>query len=255
MTIHRGRGFFTNPLIPFTVALILLAPAPVASQGSGRIWGLVETTTGQFYEGFIRWDGNEGSWVDLLNGTKDLPDDAFRVWNDSDGTAELIPDRVIEIEGVRITFPDSPTDFVNSADSGVRLGHIERLVASADEGADVFLRSGQITRLTAGGATDLGVDLRDIIVEEPGKPPVELEWEDFKVVFFREAPAGAQPLGQRLHGTVEDRSGNRYTGFVVWDTYEILTNDTLTGETSDGSRRGIPFGRVAAIEPTEGGRK
>ncbi len=252
MTIHRGRRSFTGPLILYVVPLILLTPAPASSQGSDRIWGRVETLSGEVHEGFIRWDRNEGSWVDLLNGTKDLPDLSYKVWNESADSAEVVPDRVIELEGVRITFPDTPTDQVVSADSGIRFGHIDRLIASGDQGAELFLRSGETTRLSE-GSTDLGTDLREIKVETPGERAVEIGWEDLKLIEFREAPASAVPPGRRLHGTVADRSGNAYTGYLAWDTDKIFSTDTLAGEDSDRRDREISFDRIATIRPNDRG--
>jgi len=236
----------------FLSAILVLAPESSEAQGVDRIWGRVETLSGEVHEGFIRWDRNEGSWVDLLNGTKDLPDLSYKVWNESADSAEVVPDRVIELGGVRISFPDTPTDQVVSADSGIRFGHIERLIASGDQGADLFLRSGEITRLSE-GSTDLGTDLREIWVEKPGEAVVQLDWADLKLVEFREAPSGVQPLGRRLHGTIEDQSGNQYTGYLAWDTDEILTTDTLTGTDSNGRDQEIPFHRVAMVQPNDRG--
>ena len=88
MTIPWGNHSLNGPLIFFSVILTLLAPGPVDGQGPDRIWGRVETITGEIHEGFIRWDRNEGSWVDLLNGTKDLPDLSYRVWNEAADSAE-----------------------------------------------------------------------------------------------------------------------------------------------------------------------
>jgi len=49
------------------------APEPVVVQvvsGSNRLFGTVTTIRGDRYEGFIRWDRNEGSWADLLEANK-----------------------------------------------------------------------------------------------------------------------------------------------------------------------------------------
>ncbi len=78
---------------------------------------------------------------------------------------------------------------------------------------------------------------------------MELRWRDIYEIDFGPAPANARPEGTRLYGTVEDRFGNRYTGYISWDLDEILTTDILDGE-EDGRDREIPFERIAAIEPT-----
>jgi hypothetical protein len=231
------------------VIFLFLTPESSRGQETGRIWGLVETMGGQSFEGFVRWDRNEGSWADLLNGTKDLGDETYLVWNDSEGKAEVVPDRIIEIGGVRISFPDGPGDNVTSAESGVRFGHIERMVEWEGVGAELFLRSGEIARLQ-GDATDLGPGLRDILVEVPGEDPVRIGWEDFKVVTFRQPPPDVRPSGRRLHGTVEDDSGHRYTGYLAWGTNQILNTDSIVGEESGGRRREISFAQVETVQPS-----
>jgi hypothetical protein len=255
MAFFRGnRSLAGSSLLLASALLLLLVPEPSQAQGVDRIWGRVETLSGEVYEGFIRWDRNEGSWVDLLNGTKDLSDPPYKVWNEATDSAEVIPDRIIELNGVRISFPDRPSGQVSSADSGIRFGHIERLVASGDDGADLILKSGEIIRLE-GGSTDLGIDLREILVDRPGEGPWELQWRDLKLVDFGKAPPGARPAGERLHGTVEDRSGNQYTGYLAWDMEGILTTDILPGDDRAGRRREIPFRRITAIQPTEAGAR
>ena len=49
-------------------------PEPVVQivtplSGSNRIYGTVTTVYGSQFTGYIRWDRNEGSWVDLLDAT------------------------------------------------------------------------------------------------------------------------------------------------------------------------------------------
>jgi hypothetical protein len=51
------------------------APEPVVvverlDSGSNRLYGTVVTVRGREYEGYIRWDRNEGSWADLLDANK-----------------------------------------------------------------------------------------------------------------------------------------------------------------------------------------
>jgi hypothetical protein len=63
------------------------------------------------------------------------------------------------------------------------------------------------------------------------------------VVEFMPSPAGLEPTAARLFGTLEDRFGNQYTGWVSWDLDEILTTDILNGEDRRGRRREIPSPR------------
>ena len=49
-----------------------LVPEPVAplALGNNRLYGTVVTRHGERFEGYIRWDRNEGSWADLLDASK-----------------------------------------------------------------------------------------------------------------------------------------------------------------------------------------
>jgi len=219
-------------------------PTPEAlTQEVDRIWGRVETQAGRVYEGYIRWDRNEGSWVDLLSGSKESSREVEELWKElggDDGRQE----RVIEFLDIRISWDDH--DFPGTVDSGVRFGHVRRLVVLDDQTAELELKSGECIRLE-GGSTDLGDDMRELLVEDPEEGTVRLEWRDLDEIRFGPAPAAASPHGTRLHGTVEDRWGNRYTGYISWDLDEILTTDILDGE-ERGRDREIPFERIAGIE-------
>jgi hypothetical protein len=74
---------------------------------------------------------------------------------------------------------------------------------------------------------------------------VELDWTDLERVEFMEAPADAAPLAQRLYGTLRTQEGREFTGFIAWDSDEILTTDVLDGEVR-GRDREIPFANIAA---------
>lgn len=78
---------------------------------------------------------------------------------------------------------------------------------------------------------------------------MSLGWEDLAEVTFARAPDGAVPRGSRLHGTVEDRWGSRYTGFIAWNNNQALTSDTLRARDADGQARDIPLEGVASVQP------
>jgi hypothetical protein len=255
MIVRRARARGKRGLSPshFTIlapVLLLLAsflPTPfpaVHAQETDRIWGRVETAAGRVYEGFIRWDRNEGSWVDLLDGSKEMSGEAEELWKALSDRDERRGDRVIELFGVRISWDDR--DFPGSADSGIRFGHIQRLKVLDDDRVELVLKSGGWVKLE-GGSTDLGHELRELLVEDPNEGMVALEWHDLDEIRFGPAPATPKPTGTRLYGTVQDRWGDRYTGYISWDLDEILTTDTLDGE-ENGRDREIPFGRIHAIE-------
>jgi hypothetical protein len=225
----------------------------LVSEAAGRIWGRVETVSGRVFEGFIRWDRNEGSWVDVLDGSKDLVPDGYLAWNDRTASPEPIPERVVEYGGYRISFPDHLSNFPSTAESGIRFGHIRRLEVRDDRGATLELKSGEMLELSGGG-TDLGRGVREILVEELGGREVQVGWSDLRAVEFGAAPSGAVPSGNRLHGTVRDRSGHEYTGFVAWNADKILDTERLEGR-EGAQRREIPLGRVAAVERTDAGAR
>jgi len=225
----------------------------VVSEGAGRIWGRVETVSGRTHEGFIRWDRNEGSWADVLDGRKDLILEEYLVWNDGAASPEPVPERVVEYGGYRISFPDHLSSFPSTAQSGIRFGHVRRLQVRDERGATLELKSGMTLDLSGGG-TDLGRRVREILVEEPGGRVVELGWGDLVAMEFAAAPPGASPSGRRLHGTVRDRFGREYTGFVAWNADKILDTDGLEGR-EGGARREVPFSRIASVERTEAGAR
>lgn len=60
------------PTPPPVIAELLPPPpvAPLRASGDNRLYGRVVTSDGQEYEGYLRWDRNEGSWTDLLDAKK-----------------------------------------------------------------------------------------------------------------------------------------------------------------------------------------
>lgn len=181
----------------------------IVSSGAERLYGTVETLDGERYEGFIRWDMNEGSWSDLADALK---------WSDG---------RV-------------------STQTGVRFGHIARLEATGDRSAWVEMKNGEAFELR-GESTDLGRGMRSLVVEQRSGETVDLSWDDLAEVEFEAAPSDVRSTVQRLHGTVTTEAGLEFTGFVTWDVDEIYGSDILDGE-ADGREIDVPFGAIASIE-------
>jgi hypothetical protein len=237
------RALFS--LLLLVLPLFAFDHGSLQAQEVDRIWGQVETGAGRIYEGYIRWDRNEGSWVDLLNGSKEMSGDAESLWKELAGREDPRRDRSVEFLGIRISWDDR--SFPGSADSGIRFGHISRLVVLDDDAVELELKSGEWIKLE-GGSTDLGDEIRELLVDDPNQGLIELRWRDLDEIRFGSAPNNQSPSeGTRLYGTVEDIYGDRYTGYVSWDLDEILTEDILDGE-EDGRDREIPFGRISAIE-------
>jgi len=64
------------PPAPPPPVIVELQPPPVApmrASGDNRLYGRVVTVRGREYEGYLRWDRNEGSWADLLDANKRVP--------------------------------------------------------------------------------------------------------------------------------------------------------------------------------------
>ncbi len=242
--------------VTMSVVLFLVLPLSVPSSLQGqeqeRIWGRVTTVTGAVHQGFIRWDRNEGGWGDLLDGSKEFTPFLFQDWWNLVHPDDRHRDRVIELNGYRITWDDNEPDFPDSHESGIRFGHIKSLTVAGNDQATLELRSGRFVDLS-GGSTDIGTTLREVLVATADGREVALEWEDIQDVEFAAPPQGARTTGRRIHGTVEVDENTRFTGYIAWDMGKILSSDTLEGHTSDGDRREFPFGQITEIRPTRRG--
>ncbi len=213
---------------------LLVIPGSVRSQSyQDRLYGRVTTADGEVYEGLIRWDKNEVSWVDLLDGSKRIR-----------GDAHPDHDRGIRLFGFRIRLGDD----VTTRQSGIRFGHIQTLENAGSDRARITLRSGEELELR-GGSTDIGHDNRGIVVEDERAGLIELRWRDIERIDFSATPRRVSSrLGERLYGTLTTRDGHAFTGYICWDVDEVLTSDELDGRDEDRRRRSIPFGDIVEIE-------
>ncbi|HKK20355.1 MAG TPA: hypothetical protein VJ983_02705, partial [candidate division Zixibacteria bacterium] len=213
------------------------------ADSSGRVYGTITTVDGDTYTGLIRWDRNEASWVDILDGTKE------RTRSHAERSRKKYRDRErsIEIFGVKIGSSNVSWGDSYASQSGIRMGHLKTLEAIDDDKAMLTLKSGEQIEFT-GGSTDIGNDVREIIMEDNHEGEIEFVWSDIDRIDFAEAPSDVSSnFGQRLYGTVTSRRGDTYTGFVAWDVDEALGNDILDGEEKDRGRK-IKFDKIASIE-------
>ena len=210
-----------------------------------RLYGKIVTVDGDEFQGLIRWDKNEACWYDVLDGTKELSREAYRSERDR---RRKYSDRghSVELFGVRIG-SSTNWDWSGSAQSGIRMGHIKRMDAIHDDEVKLTLKSGEEVELS-GGSTDIGDDIREIIIEDPDEGEVEFVWEDIDYVEFMPSPnKETSRFGERLYGTLTTRRGDEYTGWVTWDIDEVFPDDILDGE--DGRRkRKIEFDKIKSIE-------
>jgi len=245
-TLLRGDRVLDLPPRLWLLLCLLTCAVPASAQDTHRIWGQVQTVSGERYEGFLRWDRNEGSWVDILDGSKEIPDENYLIWLEANRSGER-PVRTIELMGYRISWNEDDPDFPSTAASGIRFGHLAALTVLEDGGVALDLRSGERLDLS-GGATDIGPSIRELVVDDRRRGPVELDWRDLERIDFSAVPPGATAESPRLFGTVEDEDGRRFTGYISWDLDEILESDVLDGEDDDGKEWEIPFGDISSIE-------
>lgn len=220
---------------------LLLAAATVASDTSGRLYGKITTKDGDTYQGLIRWDKNEASWVDILDGTK-VNEDA----PSASSASSRRKSTKIELFGIRIGDYESDGE-ASGSQCGIRMGNIRAIEPQGDDEARLTLQSGQTLHIS-GGSTDIGSDVREIIIEDQHEGETELAWEDLDKVEFLPARSDLESeYGDRLYGTVTTRRGDQFTGYIAWDADEVLGNDVLDGEAKDRARK-IKFDKIAAIE-------
>lgn len=232
-------------VLTLTMVIIIGGAAALLAENEGRIYGKVYTEDGDVLEGLIRWDRNEASWVDILDGTKEIPEDYGREARTERGRYRE-KQKKVELFGLEI-YSEGGDYYSKSALSGLRFGHIKMLKVVDDNTALLRLKSGQEVELS-GGSTDLGSNIREIIIEDRREGEWELLWDDIDSIVFMEAkPDLRSNFGNRLYGTLVTRRGDSFTGWVCWDVDEVFTLDILDGE-EDGRSRKIKFDKIRSIE-------
>lgn len=209
-----------------------------AQDVESRLYGKITTRHGETFEGLIRWDKNEVSWVDILDGSKRT------TRTDSDRRKR----RSVRVLGYEFNFDDDG-NHTRTRTSGLRFGNVSRLENAGRDKALLVLRNGDEIEFR-GGSTDIGTDVREIVIEDSRRGEIELEWRDIDVVEFMQAPRGTRDsrYGRRLFGTLTTRDGATYTGMICWDIDEVLEEDELDGTDDEGYKRKIRFGDIVAME-------
>jgi hypothetical protein len=136
----------------------------------------------------------------------------------------------------------------------IEMGKIAAIEKRGRKGSLVELRDGRTFVLE--GTNDVDSSLRGIFVENGRYGRVEISWEAFERVEFRESPGSGQGYGDykpagRLKGTVTDHEGREHSGRLVFDLDEESGWELLNGN-RDGIDYHIPFAMVRAIEPQGG---
>lgn len=236
-------------LFLLTAMTLMLWCVIAQADNSGRIYGKIYTIDGDELEGLIRWDKNEGSWVDILNGNKeryrsrsDRDRDRRRSYRDRSRSRSRV-----KIFGITLGSESIVNFRAGSRESGIRFGHIKTLEVTGNDEALLILKNGEEVEFV-GGSTDIGENIREIIIEDEREGELELIWDDIDRIEFMAAPNDEESnFGERLYGTMTTRRGETFTGFVCWDTDELFERDILDGDERNRSRR-IKFGKIKAIE-------
>jgi hypothetical protein len=221
------------------------ASSAAQTQDPGRLYARVTTMRGRSFEGFIRWDQNEGHWTDVLDASKRLPRRFYRQAEELAGRSASRDNDGWTVLGYRVGRDDDRWPLTASA--AIRMGHIRKILVLDEDYALLTLKSGQEQELRK-SSTDLGDDNRGIVVDTQSEGRVELHWNDIDVVEFMPAPTGVgSSFGDRLYGSMETRRGQTFTGWITWDMDEIFGGDELDGQDSR-RRRAIPFNQISQIE-------
>lgn len=248
------------PLLPgpvtLAVSLVLLAPlalpAPgVQAQAPDRIWGRVVTEDGETHRGFVRLRGI-ASWEDFFIAGKHIPDEHYRDWLDAtrDGKPHL---RIVEFKGHRVSWEEKHPDFVESPDAGIRVGHLASLIPDTVGDIEVLTRAGVRLELT-----EPRWRWRDIVVEaDDRRDLVHLHGRDVTRIEFSAPPDDAAPRARRLHGTVQDRSGRTFTGFIDPRALnrggDALLESDMLDDFENEDHRSIRLDRIRSLERTSAG--
>lgn len=233
------------------LACVIVPPPPAQAQSHDRIWGQVTTTDGEIHTGFVRFRG-VASWTDFLVAEKNIPDESYRDWLDAtrDGMPHV---RVVEFKGHRISWEERHPDFPANSDAGIRVGHLAAITADSAGNVEVLNRAGFRLELE-----EPRWRWRDIVVDaEHRDRAVRLHGRDVTRIEFAPAPELASAPSRRLHGTLHDRSGRSFTGFVDARAFNrnrrAYLDSHLLGDLENDDRHQVPFERIQSLERTARG--
>ncbi|WP_462248309.1 hypothetical protein [Ekhidna sp.] len=115
----------------------------------------------------------------------------------------------------------------------------------------VELKSGRTLDLR--GTNDVDDDNKGIIVTVKGLGRVDIDWDEFDKVTFKDAPGSGPSYDsfgspKKMKGTVEVDNGDTHTGDIIYDLDEEYTFELLNGE-DDDVKFIIPFSNIKEITP------
>jgi hypothetical protein len=230
-------------IVAFTAVAVCAAVSLASADSSNRIYGKLTTVDGDVFEGLIRWDKNEASWVDFLNGHKE------RSLDHRGSRRKRYRDRkkTIKILGLKIRTSRPEIFGGGKAQCGIRFGHITALDVIDDDAVLITLKTGETLEMQS-YSSDIGEGIRELVIEDRNEGEIEFDWEDVERIEFQQADPGLKSnFGERLYGTVITDRGDEFTGYLCWDIDEMFTEDILDGKHKHRKRK-IEFGKIEWIE-------
>jgi len=147
------------------------------------------------------------------------------------------------------------TDILDGEEDGddyeIAFEKIESIERDGFSSSLVKLKSGRVLDLK--GTNDVDDDNNGIIVTVKGLGRVDIEWDDFDKVEFKEAPSSGPSYGsfsapKQIRGTVQVDNGDRHSGEIIYDLDEEYSFELLNGE-KDDTKFIIPFSKIKSVEP------
>jgi len=167
-----------------TVLATAITIAPVWGTEE-QIYGQVVTSDGETFEGFIRWDKNEGFWDDILDGYREREDS-----RGDDYSSRRSGTRKVSIFGITVYREEGDEmgwDWGDKAQSGIRFGHIRTIKPIDSQRARIELKSGEKFEIE-NSSTDLGESMRELLIDDRKQGILELLWEEIEKIDFMPAP-------------------------------------------------------------------
>jgi hypothetical protein len=236
------------PFIQVGAVAALMLSFMSGAVDADRLYGRVLTKDGTIYEGYLRWDRNEASRSDFLDGMKELPAEFLRDAErlDPELAARQRLERSIVAFGVRLTWEEDDEAGPTGVPSAIRFAHIASIVPVDDRVGVIHLRDGGEVRMRS-SSSDLGRSMRGVVVEREGRGSETVRWRDLERVDFLPAPPDIDPpVARRLYGTVTTEGEASLSGWITWDLDEALTSDILDGR-ENGKDYEVPFGDIQEI--------
>ena len=197
----------------------------------------------------LDWDAVER--VEFAPAPKDATPPATRIYGVVE-TDDGVFEGYIQWDSQECLSTDLLDGETRDGDVSIEMGKIRSIEKRNRRGAWVELADGR--RLLLEDTNDVDDSIRGILVETTDYR-VEIDWDAFRRVDFKEVPSSGRSYkayrpGKELRGRVETRDGDRLEGRLVFDLDEAETWEFLNGDRY-GIEYSIPFFAVRRIEPLD----